>query len=158
MKKYIGIILILLYCGTLHAQKATTKTGTNPINNNLQNFIRLYYKRTDVDSLVALCGFPFYSKGFYSNTTWRSAKQMKQELQDILMRSRFRQTNYTVQSLHQIKKKANPLIKNKNYSCFQMLVHLPEIGDGENGTSITTTFYVANKKPYRVIGVVQQDE
>lgn len=157
MKKYLVTIFLFLCAGALSAQKITATADSNQIKDKLVEFTRLYYKRTEVDSLVNFLAFPLYSKQWYGNKTWRSAKQFKQELKAVLMRSKFRQTRYTVQSIYQLKNKKNPAIRVNNYTCYQMIVHLPDIGEGENGSSVKFSFYVEKKKPYQIVGVTIED-
>lgn len=157
MKKYLVTIFLFLCAGALSAQKIRATADSNQIKDKLVEFTRLYYKRTEVDSLVNFLAFPLYSKQWYGNKTWRSAKQFKQELKANLMRSKFRQTRYTVQSIYQLKNKKNPAIRVNNYTCYQMIVHLPDIGEGDNGSYVKFSFYVREKKPYKIVGVTIED-
>lgn len=157
MKKYIAAILLLIFFGTAYGEKRIATLDTNQVKSNLQTLVRLYYKRTEIDSLASFLAFPLYSKQWYGNKTWRSAKQFKQELKAILMRSKFRQTPYRVESIYQLKNKKNPAIPASNYACYQMLVHLPDIDEAGNGSYVKFTFYVAKKKPFKIIGVEQED-
>ena len=157
MKKILVIIFLFLCANSLSAQKVTATADSNQIKNKLIEFTRLYYKRTEVDSLVNFLSFPLYSKQWYGSKTWRSAKQFRQELKAILMRSKFRQTRYTVQSIYQLKNKKNTAIRVNNYTCYQMIIHLPDIGEGDNGSYVKFSFYVEKKKPYKIVGVTSED-
>lgn len=157
MKKYFLTISVTLFCISIYAQPTITKPDTNQIKSKLMDFTRLSFKRTEVDSMLAFLSFPLYSKAWRSTKTYRSAKQLQKEQKEILMRTRFRQLAYTVESLHQIKNRKNAFIKNKNYTCFQMTVHLPEVGEAPGGSYQKTIFYVEKKKPYKIIGIVVEE-
>ena len=130
---------------------------TAQIKSNILEFTRLVFKKSQsgIDSIVAFCSFPFYSKDWLEKRVYNSAAELKGDLNEIFRQEKYEPVEFNTRTLVKSTSCENASFEINQYICFKMTTYIANVGEGNYSALLRTTFYIENKLPFRIIGVEQ---
>jgi hypothetical protein len=151
------ILLIVLVLSTSPAQAQKVSANKIPVDtaqimNHVTNFVHLLYKLAAPDSLVELCGFPFYLKDYKFKKIFPTRASLHAFIKRAYAKDKYGPFRYRIDSVYKPSNCADAHIKAKNYCCVTVKIHFPDMGEGKDGNYQEVTFFVITKSPYKIVG------
>ena len=162
MIQRIFLLIFWLSCFDVSGQVPGKKViseqfDTVQIKRNILDFTRLVFRKSQssIDSIVAFCSFPFYSKDWLEKRVYNSATELKDDLNEIFKEEKYKPVEYTTKTLFKSALCEGAPFKSNQYICFKMTTYITNVGERNYSALLRTTFYIENKLPFRIIGVEQ---
>lgn len=149
------LIVLLLSTATTHAQTVSVNkipVDTVQIMSHVTNFVHLLYKRAAPDSLVELCGFPFYLKDYKIEKRFPTRASLHAFIKRAYAKDTYGPFRYRIDSVYKPSNCTDAHIKAKNYCCVTVKIHFPDMGEGSEGNYDQVTFFVKTQDALKIVG------